>query len=260
MNALEVLSSRPLDPSSSIPLYQQLEERMLELIATRAFGEDDPLPNEEDIARVTGLSRGTVRRCFKDLVDDGRVVRRRGRGTFVNYHQDDHNMETAFNFTAEISALGKRPSSRVLSLRRRAASGGVSKSLRVPEGTKVWEITRVRLANEKPMQIVTAYVPCELCPDLTEDALVSSLYTLIAEASGCVPAKAIEVYEAINLSAREADALCVPKGTPAIRTIRTTYDAYDRPFEASVIVLRGDCNQFMLRLDARGTHFSKITK
>ncbi|GEM_PF-6818300 len=60
-------------------------------------------------------------------------------------------------------------------------------------------------------------------------------------------------------STREAEALEVPKGTAALRTLRTSCDSYGRPLETSVIILRADLNRFMLKLDANGSHFSKIT-
>ncbi len=260
MDTLSTLAREPLDPNSPTPLYQQLKDRILQLIATRAFDEETPLPKEQDIAQVLGLSRGTVRRCFQDLVDDGTVVRRRGRGTFVAWPGDAHTLETAFNFTAEITALGMTPSSHVLSLRRRRARSGISKRLKVPDGTEVWEIRRIRLANDRPMQYVTAFVPCSVCPTLRAESLVSSLYSLIAEASGKMPARAEEIYEAVNLDASEARGLGVEPGTAALRILRTTFDQHGQPFETSVIVLRADRNRFRVTLDTGGAKFAKLTQ
>lgn len=260
MDALSALAREPLDANSNVPLYQQLKARILQLIATRAFDEKTPLPTEQDIAAALGLARGTVRRCFQDLVDEGSVVRKRGQGTFVSWNGGTHTLGTAFNFTAEIQALGMTPSSRVLSLRQREARAGISRRLNIPDGTEVWEIRRVRLADEKPMQYVTAYVPCDVCPTLAMADLEWSLYALVANMSGRMPARAEESYEAVNLDATEARALDVAPGTAALRVLRTTYDQHGLPFEASVIVLRADRNRFLLTLDANGTTFSKITQ
>jgi len=43
----------------------------------------DRLPNERQIANVSGLSRSTVREVLRDLDREGRVSRHVGRGTFV---------------------------------------------------------------------------------------------------------------------------------------------------------------------------------
>ena len=82
MDALTAIAREPLDSTSDTPLYRQLEDRILQVIASRMLGENDPLPPELAIGSALGLSRATVRRCFEDLVEDGRVVRRRGRGTW----------------------------------------------------------------------------------------------------------------------------------------------------------------------------------
>lgn len=258
MDALSALTGEPLDPSSPTPLYQQLRDRITQVIATRAFDATTPLPTEEQIAEALGLARGTVRRCFADLVDEGVVVRKRGKGTFVAWGGGPHTIGTAFNFTAEVQALGMEPSSRVLSLRQVAAHAGVSRRLRVEDGTPVWEIRRVRCADGRPLQHVTAYVPRDACPELAADDLTASLYTLIAEASGRMPARAEEVYEAVSIDAAEARSLELPVGSPALRVLRTTYDQHGRPFETSVIVLRADRNRLAVRLDASGTTFSKV--
>ena len=50
MNSLaQVL--KPLDPASSLPLYQQLQRAIREAIATHVLGPDDALPAERQIAR-----------------------------------------------------------------------------------------------------------------------------------------------------------------------------------------------------------------
>ncbi len=114
MDVMGTLEREPLDPGSEVPLYLQLKERILQVMATHALDGQTPLPTEQEISRRLGLSRGTVRRCFRDLVDEGRVVRRRGLGTFVAHPRGARGMDIAFSFTAEVTALGMRPSSEVL--------------------------------------------------------------------------------------------------------------------------------------------------
>lgn len=110
------------------------------------------------------------------------------------------------------------------------------------------------------MRVVTAYVPCDVRPSLTEKDLSSSLCALIAEASGRMPGRAEESCEAVNLDASEARPLGVPPRTAALRVPRTTYYRHGRPFEASAIILRADRSRFRLTLDAGGTTFSKSTR
>ena len=73
----------PLDESSSLPLYQQLERALREAIERRVFGPDDALPAERDLATELSVSRITVRKAIDRLVSEGLLVRRQGSGTFV---------------------------------------------------------------------------------------------------------------------------------------------------------------------------------
>ena len=47
------------------------------------FGADDPLPSEAALVAEYGVSRNTVRRAYRVLVDAGRVVVRHGAGAYA---------------------------------------------------------------------------------------------------------------------------------------------------------------------------------
>lgn len=79
MDMISFLASEPFDRSGDTPLYVQLKHRIALLIASQAFDTKTPLPRELEICERLELSRATVRRCFQDLVIEGRVVRKRGR-------------------------------------------------------------------------------------------------------------------------------------------------------------------------------------
>lgn len=260
MDALAAIAREPLDTESGIPLYRQLEDRILQVIAAHMIERDTPLPPELAICEALGLSRATVRRCFQDLVRDGRVVRRRGKGTFVAPPTDEHGIDVALNFTSRMNRLGKKASSRVIDFNARAAKGTVATALRVPEGTPLWEIKRVRLGDGVPLEYHIAYVPQSFCPRLTEEQLSQSLYALIAESSGTMPDSADEVFECVKLDSREAKILQLAPGTTAFRVIRTTYGAYGLPFEASISIYAAAHSKLRVHIGHTGTSFSVISE
>ncbi|MDD3486541.1 MAG: UTRA domain-containing protein, partial [Atopobiaceae bacterium] len=138
-----------------------------------------------------------------------------------------------------------------------ASDRGISKRLQVPDGSEVWEIRRLRLGDGVPMRVETAFVPCSLCPTLSERDLTHSLYARISEESGALPARAEEAYEAICLDAREAKALGATTGSPAFQVLRTSYDTLLRPFETSVLIEPADRNHLLVSLDADGLTLRK---
>lgn len=258
MNALETISQTPLDSESPTPLYEQLEQRLLQLIATGGLDAQTPLPTEIELCDTFGLSRATVRRCFQDLVGSGTVVRRRGKGTFVSPNQIHRGFDSILNFSTAEAERGHKPSSKVLSLHKTTSSGGISRCLGVPDGTDVWEIRRVRLSDGKPRHLATAFVPVELCPTLTRADVEKSLYARITEETGALPVRSEEVYEAVLLDKSEARALGSKPGQPAMRVLRTTFDSYGRCFEACVLVGPGPVNRFSVTTTAAGSTFHHI--
>ena len=106
MDMISFLASEPFDRSGDTPLYVQLKHRIALLIASQAFDTKTPLPRELEICERLELSRATVRRCFQDLVIEGRVVRKRGQGTFIKPQTSAPGIDLALNFSARMREAG----------------------------------------------------------------------------------------------------------------------------------------------------------
>ena len=70
----------PLEPSSPIPLYHQVERALARRIEAGVYCEC--LPPQSELVAEFGVSRGTVRQALDRLSRRGLIVRRR-RGSFV---------------------------------------------------------------------------------------------------------------------------------------------------------------------------------
>lgn len=257
MDPLEELRRTPLDNASPTPLYQQLKQRLLQLIAIGAFPEGTSLPTEQQLCRIFGLSRATVRRCFQDLVDQGHVTRRRGKGTFP-VSTSAEGIDFMLGFSDEMAHAGKAPSSRLIHFRKITGNERVCRPLKVRTGTDLWQTRRLRLADNKPLRLETSYIPCELCPSLSQSDVTNSLYAYLAEHAHIIPARAEDIYEAITLDAAEARLLEVPKGAAALRCLRISYDTCDRPFEFSSVYARGDAYRLGISMDEHGTTLRRL--
>ena len=72
-----------IDRSSPIPNYFQLQNWLREQIEQGVFKPGDRIPTEEELSRVTGLARATIRQAIQNLVNMGLLIRKRRLGTFV---------------------------------------------------------------------------------------------------------------------------------------------------------------------------------
>ena len=66
-----------------MPLHVQLSDFVREKIYSREWGVEERIPSEHELMAMLGLSRGTVQKGIRALVDEGLLVQQRGRGTYV---------------------------------------------------------------------------------------------------------------------------------------------------------------------------------
>ena len=74
-----------MDPNwnDSQPIYRQLRDRVVEMILEGVLGDGDALPSVRNVAAEYRLNPLTVLKGYQELVDEGLVEKRRGRGMFV---------------------------------------------------------------------------------------------------------------------------------------------------------------------------------
>ena len=70
-------------PDPGTTLFAWVKQELREVIAQGQFRPDEPFITQREIVERFGVSTTTAVRALNDLVADGLVVRRRGRGTFV---------------------------------------------------------------------------------------------------------------------------------------------------------------------------------
>ena len=70
--------------SDNQPIYRQLRDRIIAMILDGVLKEGDPLPSIRTVAAEYRINPLTVLKGYQQLVDDGLVETRRGRGMFIN--------------------------------------------------------------------------------------------------------------------------------------------------------------------------------
>ena len=70
--------------SDSQPIYRQLRDLVVAMILDGVLKEGDPLPSVRHVAAEYRVNPLTVLKSYQQLVDEGLVESRRGRGMYVN--------------------------------------------------------------------------------------------------------------------------------------------------------------------------------
>ncbi|HYJ76620.1 MAG TPA: GntR family transcriptional regulator, partial [Kineosporiaceae bacterium] len=121
------------------------------------------------------------------------------------------------------------------------------RALALGPGGLVHDVVRIRLADGSPISLEHARFPADRFPDLLEQSLGGSIYELLEERYGTVPADAEERIEVREATPDEAQILGVRTGAPLLEITRTTLDGDGRPIEFSHDLFRADRTSVTVR-------------
>ena len=147
--------AQPLNPTSKLPLYQQLYEKLEGRIRSGQWKPGDMIPPESELIRQYGVSRITVRKVLDMLVTEGLLVRERGRGSFGAAPKLEHGMTRIVSFTDDMRQRGYSPGTKIIFMGLVPATRIIAAALGVPEGEELARIDRLRLADGEPRPITT---------------------------------------------------------------------------------------------------------
>ncbi|WP_442596230.1 GntR family transcriptional regulator [Neobacillus sp. D3-1R] len=232
-----------------IPIYFQLEQGIKELIEKQELKPGELIPSEREFSETYQISRMTVRQAITNLVNEGILVRERGKGTFVAFRKIEQRLKGLTSFTENMKARGMQPSTKVLDFFVRGADSQVSHLLEVEEGALVYEIIRVRYADGTPIALESLYMPKALVPDLMMDQAEESIYEYVGNQLNLEISRGIQELEASISTKEEAGILGIKEGAPVLRIQRIGYLADGTALELAQSVYRGDLYKYTIELE-----------
>ncbi len=248
------LHFEPLDKTSFTPLYFQIQTNLLKMIKSGELRAGDPVPSEEELSRVYGVSRMTTRQALQSLKNQGYATGQKGRGTFVTQPKVEKDIAHLSGFTAEMRTLGMRASSRVLEAVSAAADDDVATQLQVLPGAPIFRLVRLRFADGMPMAIEEGSLSRERFPGIeTVDFRNASLYQTLRERYGVTINSADEILEARAANRKESELLEIPPRSSLLVISRILRSADGKPIEAARSLYRGDRYRAVLKVFASVT-------
>ena len=240
-----------VDPASPVPLYYQIREQLRRQILNGALQPGDRLPSESQICAECGVSRMTARMALTQLANEGLVVRKRGKGTFVappkaTFHEFPSYLSS---YTEIMGRLGLQAGAQVRSREVVPAPPSVAEPLQIAPGDPVVRIVRVRYTDGEPMSLETSFYPHDRFPTLAElDLADRSIYRVLDEVYGVAPAYATDTIELSVAGPYEARELEVKEGIPIVLCSRVSYLKGDVPLEFTRTIHRGDRFRSVIRV------------
>jgi GntR family transcriptional regulator, N-acetylglucosamine utilization regulator len=233
-----------LHANDPLPLYKQLYHQLHQAIENGEFEAGRRLPSERDLAANNGISRVTTRKAIDMLRQEGYVRAYQGKGCFVAHcGPKSYDVVPLEGFTAATIRRGMTPTSRLLSRGVVPASSDIADHLRIGEKDKTVRIRRLRLSNNRPIALDTAYLPYPLCEYLLDiDLERQSLYRTLETQLHIRLAYANQTVQ--TTLGRDNDLSLLGLRAPAavFQLQRETYDSQGQVIEFVDAVYRGDTN------------------
>src|SRR4051794_1129490 len=101
-----MMTSVTLNRDSPLPLYAQVK-RALQVKLMSWPAENDRFYTDEELQRIFGVSRATVRQALTELEEEGLVRRRQGFGTFVNRDKIEESFAARNDFSSQWAQSGR---------------------------------------------------------------------------------------------------------------------------------------------------------
>ncbi len=229
--------------------YRRVARLLEQKIRVGDYAVGSSIPSERELCKLYGVSRITMRHALSDLVQQGLLTRRQGQGTFVATPRIEPSLLGYFSFSEALRAQGLLTSTRVLDQQVEPAEPTAAVELRVPVGSPVLRLVRLRHVDGEPFALETTWLPLDRLPGADGiDFAHNSLYAALKERYGVYPTRARETFEPVVLGADDARAVHAQKGTAALLLRRTTYDQADHPVELAHALIRGDRCRVLVEL------------
>lgn len=229
-----------LKQDAMTPLYVQLMDEVEKDIKNGKYKPGDRIMTESEMAKVYGVSLITVRKAIGSLMEKGLVVRRQGKGTFVTKPKISRDMKKLQSFSEMCRQMGAVPGAKMLENRLVEADEKIAEKLGVEKGSSVVYISRLRFADQEPVQIERNYFPLKYAFLLDAKFDDNSLFDFLKEKAGTQVAGSEKVIELCRATAEEAGLLGVKKEDYLLFVRSTAYDAEGAPIYAGVQVINGD--------------------
>lgn len=219
------------------------------LIRERELEPGEKLGSERGLAADFGISRSDLRIALASLESTHEVIRKIGRGGGIVVA--DRRLERNFNTSESLPVIARRQGFTLSSVVLHAVITPASPSdVRLLElagaSPMIYDITRLRLIDGKPLSVETSHLPAELFPRFLSRDLTEPFYAMFEREYDVHPAAVDETMETVTADAAMASRLEVAPGTPLVRIRRIARDALGRPYERAVDCYLADRIRFTM--------------
>ena len=207
-----------LNPNSIVPLYAQIIDQLHRDIDAGLYSQTGRLPTEGELSEQYNVSRITIRRAVDELVRQGLVQKKQGKGTFLCAPKFIRGFGSGpMSFTEMCTANGLTARAKILEAGISVPeSASVREMLGMKEGEPAVRICRLRYAGDKPLVMEDNFYPMEYAYLLSIDLENDSTYRYLREVKGIELRATTMRLSIVRADAKLSKLLQVPRNAPQL--------------------------------------------
>lgn len=207
---------------------ERLRDELLAELLDGTYPSGVKLPNEDELAERSGVSRATVREAVGGLVEAGYLTRRHGSGTYVaGTLPRRHALDMSVSYLAMIREAGMEPGLVILDRSEHEASEEEAEALRLRVGEPLLRVERIRTADGRPVVYSVDRLALSQIADGGKK-LDASLYAVLAKNGHAVRGASARL-KPVVADQRLADLLEVEPNAPLLRIDQVDFDSDGKP-------------------------------
>tara|TARA_B110000259_G_scaffold39880_1_gene45511 strand:- start:862 stop:1575 length:714 start_codon:yes stop_codon:yes gene_type:complete len=229
-----------------LPLYINIKNQLKQQILSDDYSIDERIPSENQLMTSFGVSRITVRKALKELHAEGLLWSIQGKGAFVSKPKVSQEIRSLQSLSEAIDSRLNRVSTKLLSAKKVTPSQAVQDNL---NSKKVFEITRIRYLNKKPISLDTSYFPIEIGIKVLDTHETDDIFHTLENNLNVSLGQAHISMEARSAESKLAKILEVHIGKPIFWVTRLIKDMNDETIVCEYLAYRGDAYKYHLELN-----------
>ncbi len=238
-----------IDNALALPLYHQVAGILRQRIDDGIYPAGGRLLSEDELAAEFEVSRATIRQAIGQLVMERRVVRRQGRGTYVEERDSSVLQQRYRGSLGDLIRESHRAKTRNLDVAHDVPFPSAIVSALQLSGPAGTVVRRTRVMDNEPFAYTVTYLPPDLGKQVTVAGLRrKALMELLIDA-GVVLSSATQAIRAQLADVEVCAQIDVELGAPVLYVERIVHNTAGRPVEYVRSWYRGDRYEYAVTLD-----------
>ena len=229
----------------SLTAYEEVKQKITEDLVRGRYPMGQALPAEKDLSKELDVSIGTLRKAVDELVAEGIVVRRQGRGTYVAEHDLKRLLYYFFHVVKHDVDKKANPRVDLVSLNTAVATKEEASKLNIKEGAPVWRLVNCLYLEERCVMIDQITLDKKRFKNLNRAEFINregSIYQLYQMKYGQTVVRSSERLRASLVSKQHAEWLDIKPNSPVLVIRRVALGIQDDPIEWRISTL--NTNQY----------------